>query len=357
MRVWLLGGFRVSVGPRPIEDKEWRLRKAAALVKLLALARKHRMHREQAMELLWPDLNPRAAANNLRHTLHNARRTLGGARVATTSSYLRVHGELLELCPDARLWVDVEAFEEAATAARRAGDPATYRAALDLYAGDLLSEDRYEEWAEERREGLRRTYLSLLVELAGLYEERGEFGPAIEALRQMLRSEPAHEGAHAGLIRLYALSGERQAALVQYERLREALSREFGAEPAAATQRLYEDIVAGRLSPSRPERVEAGLREDSGGEPEAASRHNLPQALTSFIGREHELVAIKRDLGMTRLLTLTGPGGSGKTRLALEVARDLAGAYPDGVSLVELAGLSEGELVVQEVARVMEVRE
>ena len=356
MRVWLLGGFQVSVGSRTVEDKEWRLRKAAALVKLLVLAPKHRMHREQAMELLWPELNPRAAANNLRHTLHNARRTLSSARIATTSPYLQVRGELLNLCPDAPLWVDVEAFEEATAAARGACDPATYRVALDLYAGDLLPEDRYEEWAEERREGMRRTYLSLLVELAGLYKERGEFGPAIEALRQLLRSESAHEGAHAGLMRLYALSGERQAALVQYERLREALSRKFGAEPAAASQRLYEDIVAGRLPPSHPEQVKDRPREDSG-EPEGARHHNLPHTLTSFIGREHELVSIKRGLGMTRLLTLTGPGGSGKTRLALEVARDLAGAYPDGVSFVELAGLSEGELVVQEVAGVLEVRE
>ena len=361
MRVWLLGGFQVSVGTRTIEDKEWRLRKAAALVKLLALAPNHRMHREQVMELLWPNLNPKAAANNLRHALHNARLTLGSGLAAATSRYLQLRGELLELSPEGPLWLDVEAFEEAAASARRAHSPSAYQVALNLYAGDLLPEDRYEEWAEERREELRSTYLALLAELAELYEERKEFGPAIEALRRLLRSEPSHEGAHVGLMRLYALSGERQAALMQYERLREALLRELGTDPAAISQRLYEDIVAGRVPPSRPEQVEnrptdgsgEGQRED----PEGARRHNLPHALTSFVGREHELVAVKRALGMTRLLTLTGPGGSGKTRLALEVARDLAGAYSDGVWLVELAGLSEGELVPQEVMTTLGVRE
>jgi len=86
-------------------------------------------------------------------------------------------------------------------------------------------------------------------------------------------------------------------------------------------------------------------------------RHNLPPARTSFVGREHEVVEIKRVLPTTRLLTLTGAGGSGKTRLALEVAKDLLETYPDGVWLVELAGLSEGELGVQAVAAVLRVRE
>src|SRR4051794_22699391 len=76
VRVWLLGGFRVSVGTRTIHQSEWRLKKAAALVKLLALAPGHRMHREQAMDILWPDSGRKAASNNLRKTLHAARRTL-----------------------------------------------------------------------------------------------------------------------------------------------------------------------------------------------------------------------------------------------------------------------------------------
>jgi two-component SAPR family response regulator len=86
--------------------------------------------------------------------------------------------------------VDVEAFEEAATTARRSRDPAAYRLAIELYAGELLPGDRYEEWAEGRREVLRRLYLTLLIELAGLCEERGEHEAAVEALRRVATEDP-----------------------------------------------------------------------------------------------------------------------------------------------------------------------
>src|SRR5829696_8982945 len=135
VRVWMLGGFRVTIGSRTIVQDAWRLRKGAALVKLLALAPGHRLHREQAMNLLWPDSGRRAASNSLRSTLHAARNVLDPA---LGSRYLASQDESLVLCPGGDLWVDVDAFEEAAATARRSRDPAAYRAALDLYAGDLL---------------------------------------------------------------------------------------------------------------------------------------------------------------------------------------------------------------------------
>jgi DNA-binding SARP family transcriptional activator len=94
---------------------------------------------------------------------------------------LSSENEQILLSPKGRLWVDVEAFEEAAAAARRSLDPAAYRAAIELYAGELLPRDLYENWAEARRQDLRATHLSLLVELAGLYEEWGEYRLAIDA--------------------------------------------------------------------------------------------------------------------------------------------------------------------------------
>ena len=355
VRVWLLGGFRVSVGLRTIEESEWRLKKAASLVKLLALAEGHRLHREQIMELLWPGLDPKAAANNLHYALYRARRILNPTST-TPSRYLVFRDERLELCPNSPLYVDVETFEEAAATARRTKEPAAYRVALDLYTGGLLPEDPYEEWTQERREELRRLYLTLLVELAALYEESGKFDPAIEALQRVIADEPTHEGARAGLMRLYALSGQQGNALGQYEQLRQVLSRELGRQPTAASRRLYEEIVAGRFSPARlsQEEEEQGRSLE---EPPGDGRHNLPTARTSFVGRERELIEIKRTLATTWLLTLSGAGGSGKTRLALEVARDLVRAYPDGVWMVNLVGLSEPELVAQEVATALKVRE
>jgi DNA-binding SARP family transcriptional activator len=349
VRVWLLGGFRVSVEARSIR---WRRRKAGSLIKLLALARGHRMHREQVMELLWPELDGKSQANNLHHTLYFARKALDPAPAGEASRQLTLGDGVLSLCPDGPLWVDVEVFEDAARTARLTREPAAYRAAIELYAGELLPEDRYEAWTEKRREELRQLYLELLVELAGLYEQREEYEPAIEALRRAVAEERANEEAHAGLIRLYALSGRRAESLGQYGRLRKVLSEEFGIEPGDSTRRLYEEIRAGRLpvAPALPEDKPSKKPLDS-------ARHNLPAALSSFVGREREIPEVRRALSMTRLLTLTGTGGCGKTRLALEVARDLVGAYPGGVWLVELAPLSEDALVPQAVAGALGVRE
>ena len=349
LRIRLLGGFQISVGARTIGEDGWRLRKAASLVKLLTLSPGHRLHREVAMDLLWPDLGTRSAANNLRGALHAVRRTL---EPTTPSRYLQLSGEELVLCPDGLLWVDVDAFEEAAATSRYSREPAAYRAAIELYTGELLPEDRYEEWAEDRRENLRGTYLALLSELSMLYQEREEYGRAIQALRNLLSEEPADEEAHAGLMRLYALSGRRGEALRQYELLEKALRRELGAEPGAENRRLREEILSGRFPPLRPP-----AEDRPSGEIPDAGPHNLPVQRSSFVGRERDIVEIKQLLSMTGLLTLTGTGGTGKTRLALEVARDLVGLYPGGVWLVELAPLSEEALVPQEVASTLGIHE
>src|SRR5919107_3535680 len=219
VRVWLLGGFRVFVGTRTVEEGAWRLRKAAALVKLLALAPGHHLHRERVMDVLWPEHGKRTAANNLSQALHAARRALEPDDAQAASSYVASQGEQLALCPGGELWLDVEAFEEAAATARRSREPAAYRAALSLYAGELLPKDPYEEWAEVPREGLRQLFLSLLVELGSLHEERGEYGPGIEALRRVVVEEPTREEAHMVLMRLYALGGRQAEAIAQYARL------------------------------------------------------------------------------------------------------------------------------------------
>ena len=340
LRIGLLGGFRVSVGAMTIEVDAWHLRKAAGLVKLLTLAPGHRLHREQVMDALWPDLAKRAASNNLRQTLHAARRTLDKAE---GSRYLVSENEALILGQEGSLWVDVDTFEEAAIAARREKSPSAYVAAMELYTGELLPGDRKEAWTEGRRESLRRLYLALLLDLAMLHEDREEYERGIEVLRRLLAEDPAREETHADLMRLHARCGRRQEALLQYERLREILSREPGAE----TRRLYEEIRAGSF-PAAP--APSDGREFDG-------EHNLPASSTSFVGREREIAEARRMLSMTRLLTLSGAGGSGKTRLAVEAVRRLAGAYPDGVWLAELAPLSEAGLVPQAVARALGVTE
>lgn len=242
LRIELLGGFRVAVGGRLVPASRWRLRKAQSLVKLLALAPGQRLPRDEVMDLLWPDLPLQAALNNLRVTLHAARRAL-------TPAHLVARGTTLALSPDAPPWVDVVAFEVTAAAALQQVDPALAWEAAGLYTGDLLPEDRYEDWITDRREALRRTYLGLLLELAGWEEVRGEPARAIMALERLVAHEPMHEEGHRRLMRLYAQTGRRGEALRQYEYLRAVLRRELDAEPEAASQDLYHAILAGRLPP------------------------------------------------------------------------------------------------------------
>jgi len=319
LRVYLLGGFRASVGPRIIDDAEWRLRKAKTLVKLLALASGHRLHREQAMDILWRDLDPEAAGNNLRKTLHVARRALEPS-ASDASRYLHTHDDLLALRSPGSLWIDVDAFEAAAAEAHRTRDHRAYHAAIELYAGDLLPEDRYEDWAADRREELREEYGGLLVELARLHEARDEHVPAIDALRRLVANDPAHEEARRGLMRLYALAGQRHQALRQYQHLREALQRELGAEPDAASQRLHQEILGGRF----PVRASDSVQPDN-----TASYGVRRSKLPPLVGRDEELDLLEEVLdalfaGRGGLVLLGGEAGIGKSRLAMEVAERAA---------------------------------
>jgi DNA-binding SARP family transcriptional activator len=200
------------VSSRTLGAKRWRLRKAADLIKVLSLAPKHRLSRERAMELLWSDSGREAASNNLRQALYISPKAFDAV---AGSRYLASEDRSLVLSPENELWVEVEAFEEATALARRSRNPAAYRAALELYTGELLPEDPYEEWAEGRRGLLRRLYLALLIELTRLNEERGDYGPAVEALRRAVAEEPTNEATHAGLMHVYALSGRRRDALAQ----------------------------------------------------------------------------------------------------------------------------------------------
>lgn len=143
VRVFLLGSFRVCVGAVTVEHDEWRLRKAASLVKLLSLAPGRRMHREQTMDLSWPASGKKVASNNLRQTLYVARKTLHHD-AGINSRYLSLSGEQLLMYPAGDLWVDVEAFEEAAYTARRSQDPAVYRAARGEGGHHLRGADRTE---------------------------------------------------------------------------------------------------------------------------------------------------------------------------------------------------------------------
>ena len=345
VQIRLLGGFAVRVGEEVVPEGSWRLRKAKSLLKILALAPERRIHRERAAELLWPERTPEAAANNFHQALYVARRALEAAG-AEASGVLPLRDDMLVLCPDGRVEIDVDAFEAAAARARETGELADYREALDLHGGELLPEDRFEAWATGSREAVNEAHLGLLLEASSRLRESGDTPGAIELLEQAVVIDPLHEAAHRALMRLFAAAGRRQQALAQYHQLRRALRRDLEAEPDPQTASLYRALLRGEADPDQPEEELSRSTHRAPREtPVEPVRHNLPIALTSFVGRDRELPEVARLLDGNRLLTLTGAGGSGKTRLGLEAARARLSACPDGVWLVELAGLGDPALV------------
>jgi predicted ATPase/DNA-binding SARP family transcriptional activator len=348
LEIWLLGGFRVTSDSRSVAADEWRRKKVSGLVKLLALAG-GRLHRDQFVDALWPDLAPEAAANNLYQTLHTARRLLGSID-ASARSYLQIRSDIVQLVLDGDVWIDVIAFGKATKAARASNDVVDYRAALDLYAGDLLPEDVSEVWTKEPRATLRREYVALLLGLAQQEEARHQADAAIQSLQRAVEADPAHEEANARLMRWYASRGERQRAIRQYQSLVEHLREELGAPPDPRTERLHQGILAGhfpRIDSVQCRRTDAPLRKP----------HNLPNQLTRFIGRAHALAEVQRLLNQERLLTLIGPGGCGKTRLAIEAGQMFLDTAPDGVWFVDLAPLADPTQVPLVAAAVLGIQD
>jgi predicted ATPase/DNA-binding SARP family transcriptional activator len=319
LRIRLLGGFSVEVDGAMVAERAWRLRKARTLVKIVALAPGHRAHRDVVAELLWPEREPAAAANNLHQALYAARRALGDP------AGLTLFDDVLTLTSEA--WVDVDAFEAAADGG---GDP---EIALALYRGELLPEDRFEEWTAGRRAALHELHLDLRIQAADRISAAGDPAAAIAGLARAAAGAPRHEPVRRALMRTLADAGRRQDALAQFEELRDALRAHNEADPDPETRALYRQLLHDAEPPA------AGAR-----------RPGLPAQLTSFVGRERELAELHRLLDRDRLVTLTGPGGAGKTRLALQAAAARAPAPPDGAWLVDLGALRDPALVAQSVA-------
>ena len=378
LRIQVLGGFQVWVAGLPIPGAAWRQRRAAAILKLLALERGHRLHREQVQDTLWPDLDPEAAANNLRGALLVARRSLERAG-APPGVFLTREGDTLVLGPVAQVQVDVAAFQAAASRAWQGADIAAVEQAVAHYAGDLLPEDPYEDWAESRRHGLRATYLTLLERLAGLQESAGDGGAALMTRERALAADPLDEAQHTAVMQLLARLGHPQLALTRYAALERLLHDELGARPEPATIRLAEQIRSGATLAPFPVAPGAGLPEAGpgaarpllGSAPSAtaplapparpafalAPGAKLPAAVDTLVGRERELADLTRLLTTARLISLTGPGGTGKTRLALELGRRWAAQETDTVALVDLAPLRKADLVLPAIARALGLEE
>jgi DNA-binding SARP family transcriptional activator len=244
LRMFLLGRFEVRVGDHLIIDQAWHHRNAKALLKLLAVQRDRYLHREQVLDAFWARLTPSAAAANLRKVMFDLRTEFAARSVA--EPVVTIADDMVVLSPEISL--DIDEFRSCARAARSTQKrPDLYEKAIACYGGDLLVEDRYEEWAAAPRQELRDLHNELLIELSQLYAELGKPDLASERLKRLLDADPLDETANQLMMRLYAESGSRQKANRQYETFRNALRREIGAEPSEETETLIRDILAGRV--------------------------------------------------------------------------------------------------------------
>ena len=320
VRIALLGGFTVSVDG-DVGPQRWRLRKAQTIVKLLALATGHRDHRDVLIDLLWPDADPVAGANNFHQALHAARRVVGAENLV-------LHDEIVVLGGEGGVVaVDVDDFDAAAARAGGTGALSDIRQALTLWSGELLPEDRYEDWAGPDRDRLNAVRTRLVSDLARSLMDAGSVAEALATLEPLAVERPLDEDVQRSLLVALAASGRRWDAAAVFERLRDGLAESYGVAPAPETTAIYRRLFVG------------------GAPDPGACPHNLPTLSTSFVGRHRELAELVRLLERTRLLTLTGPGGAGKTRLAVELAHGQVASsrWADGVWIVELAGVTHGD--------------
>jgi DNA-binding SARP family transcriptional activator len=320
LRIELLGSFRVERAglARPISG--WQRRTAKTLTKLLATHPRHRLHREQVLEILWPDAGLESALNSFGKALHAARRALEPELLPRESSaYLPLTDSMVTLDTQ-RVWIDADHFERLAESALRQRDVAGYESALAAYGGELLPEDRYEDWCAERREDLRALHIQLLLALAEAHEERGAHSASAARLREVLQHDPTREDAHRRLMSLYASLGARDEAVRQFQVCEDALKRELDLAPEQSTVELYREIQADRTPRQMPAPERASTKLGSIHRPTTEQRVGL-------VGRDSVLRQLGEELtradeGKGRMIVVTGEAGVGKTRLAEELASE-----------------------------------
>jgi predicted ATPase/DNA-binding SARP family transcriptional activator len=342
LRIRLLGDFRLSYTDAPTSPiNSPRLQ---SLLAYLVLHPDAPQPRQALAFQLWPDTSEAQARTNLRQLVHGLKQALPDA-----DQFIVTSAQTLQWRSDASFQLDVADFEavlrRAAVAEQTAaiqGLRVALERAIDGYKGDLLP-SCYDDWIVPERERLRQGFAGALERLILLLESQGEPRAATDYAQRLLRHDPLREETYCTLMRLHAASGDRAGVRRVYQTCATVLERELAVEPSTATRQTYQHLLNVELQ-ARPMVL-------------APANTNLPVPLTSFVGRTPELTEVRHLLHTTRLLTLTGPGGTGKTRLGLEVARHRLEDYPNGVWLVELAPLADPMLVTQTVAATLGVRE
>ncbi len=243
--VYCLGQFRVYQDDKPVDD--WPSSKGKAIFKYLVSHRERPVVKEVLMELFWPGAHPEAARNNLNVAIYGLRQALRRGR--PSFSHILFQDDCYLLNPGLQIWTDAEEFAKHCKSAHeleQGGEHAAavreYHVAEALYDGDLLEEDRYEEWVLPKRTRYQDEYLKLLDCLSRCYFDNGDYAACVTMCRKMLTVDPCREEAHRRLMRCFCRQGQAYLALRQYHLCLERLRRELEVTPAPSTVELYERI-------------------------------------------------------------------------------------------------------------------
>jgi predicted ATPase len=350
LALFLFGAPRLERDGVPVRVQR---RKVMALLVYLAVTGKSHA-RDTLATIFWPDDDPSSALAALRRTLSELRGIAGAKLIRADRDTVNWVGNsdfYLDVLEFRRRLEDVRSHPHAL--AQACSECMTSLAeAVQLYRADFLAgfslkagSTGFDEWLCLETESLRRELADVLKQLALIHQAHGEAVPAILFTRRWLTLDPTDETAHQLLMRLYAASGQRSAALRQYHECAQILGFELGISPTEETIELYERICL-KEDWSQLLISTGGIQQKTDS---TLRTNNLPIQFTSFIGRETEIAQIKDLFAQHRLVTLTGLGGVGKTRLSIQAAGEMLADFPDGVWYVELAHISDPELVLQTV--------
>jgi predicted ATPase/DNA-binding SARP family transcriptional activator len=338
------------LGPLVVRDGEALVRvpgaKERALLADLVVHAGRVVSADRLVEDLWGETPPGNPGNALQGRVSALRRALGsaGSKLVVT----RPPGYVLEVDPEG---VDAGRFEglvAEATALAPAEPPRAAQLleeALGLWRGAALAEFADRPWAQAEAARLEERRLAAVEALVELRLTAGGHAGLVGELEGLVADHPTRERPRGQLMVALYRSGRQADALGVYQQTREVLAEELGIDPSPELQRLHQAILV--QDPALE------LATADGGQP----RHNLPERLTSLVGRDKELREVAKLVELHRLVTVVGPGGAGKTTVAVELARRLVGGYADGVWLVELAGLRDPALLAGTVAAALGLRE
>ena len=363
-KIELLGGLRASRGDKSVARFE--TRRAAVLLARLAHYLRRAHPREELIEMLWPDEDIEVSRLRFRQVLTTLRRSLESVAPAE-EAVLLADRSTVQL-DAAATTVDTILFEEAVKGAAQAESAEkrsqAYSQAVEAYRGELLP-GFYEDWVLQERQRLADVYVGALLGLSGALREMGDLAAAVIHVEKAIAADPLREDSHCELMRLYADLGRTPDALKRYRDLEQLLWKEFRILPAAGTQALAESLRQRTEQSAAPLLKEPGPAAPSispeilAPEPPAGPEGTaLPVPRSRFFGRESEIEQIvamlpARELPSSPLVTLSGPGGTGKTRLVIEVARRLQQEYGDAVWFVPLDSVTKAQDVATAIADVV----